>query len=181
MRPMRFLVGCLVALALVVAGCGYGDEEPGGNPPAPEVSRRPSNPQTPPTAPPDRPTPPPPTPTPPPATPTPPPATPTPPPATPTPPPATPEPQPEPPGPDAVPYDVVYVPPDPGIIRGYLGGALGAARRVKVMTALRSVNQWLEQRKMLKDDFPKDIQELQRVYRRDGGRFDTPPPHYKYF
>ena len=153
MRPMRFLVGCLMGLALIIAGCGYGDEEPGDTPPATAVSRRPSGPEKRPTSRPVRPTPPTP----------------------------TPEPQPEPPGPDAVPYDVVYVPPDPGIIHGYLGGALGAARRVKVMTALRSVNQWLEQRKMLGDGFPKDIQELEKAYRRDGGRFETPPPHYRYF
>ena len=160
----------MLITTLSAIGCGYGPEEPAGNTPRPQAARGPAAPQPEPTPPAAQPQPP---------------TEHTTPPEKPSPrkPAERPEsqPAPEPPGPEAVPYDVVYVPPDPGIISGYIGGALGAARRTRVMTALRSVNQWLQMYKTETGRLPRDMSELEALYRRDGGRFEEPPPHYKYF
>jgi len=149
---MRCLAVCLAAGALVVGGCGYGPEEPRARARDSQVTRGPAGP--------DQPKPP----------------------ATrPKPPREKPQSQPKPPGPETVPIDVIYTPPEPGIIYGYIGGALGAVRRVQVMTELKSVNDWLKMYEMENRRFPKDMQELMKLYKRDGGAFHTPPPHYKHF
>ena len=157
MPAMRSLAVCLVAAVLLASGCGYGPEEPSADPGNTDVVRRPSGPEKQPTPPPDRPS------------------------EKPEPPHEKPKTQPKPPEPEKVPIDVIYRPPEPGIIYGYLGGALGAARRAAVMTELDSVNKWLKIYEMLEGRFPKDMPEMYKLYKREGGGLRIPPAHYKYF
>jgi len=162
MRPVHLAAIC-AAIALALTGCGYGDQPNAGSngaPPAPP--RVAAGPENAPDQPASRPEP--------------------------EPPPdnrsAQPEPrpdQPKPPNPDDVPKDVLYHPPEPGIITEYIGGALGAARRAAVMTELKSAHDWLKVYEMTHGSYPENMAAFLKEYKRDGGRLRQAPAHYKYF